>query len=646
MARPIQRKTGKRKTKIPEVKVESNNNDSGTQQTNTQVVKIILEQPKTKTRKRAVKKKDNKKDEAIQELKDEVASYDETINDAKSADIEIPKELGISPSEASSLKTTSDIMKFIQQIRVKKEKIKNLSSPPPQRTIPAPPPRQNMFIPQFPIRAGFNPLPVFEQAQLPQNQPRLNPPGNQIDKQLSELEKNVDSVNQDIDIGADPTFESFLKKVDDIINNQKSVADQAFQLNGQYSTNKGNRYIDSLNGTRSRLISTSNKLPKDIEAIYEDKVNLLEKKIDDEVEIIQSRIETFALPPASVGNLSGESKTLLDDWRKQLISSNKEIARETKLFENKISLKTLRVEDIIGETELLNNYEANIRRVFDNLPADVKALEQPDLDDAINRINLLRQILSDADKGKSVVGELQIPEDEQEIDADLESDRQRDLKDLSDYVSGISQKKGFKNWSVQITNTLKRLGIQEREIDKIAGLSQGKTRKSKVAEIIQRLSSRDRIPIPRPIVNPQPIPQQQPADTQVPECVPGDRRSMCSKPSSQPVIIPGKEVDRSLGIPRNVQPTPIIPTTGKTSSGRTIINTSSYQEYFRVKRENERNPNVLVQPPFFGNQQGSGVFSGTSEREIASARNFSNESADLSSGSLGSVPKFTSNRRN
>jgi hypothetical protein len=640
MTRPIQRKTGKRKTKIPEVQVESNNNDSGTQQTNTQVVKIILEQPKTKPRKRAVKKKDNKKDEAIQELKDEVASYDETINDAKSADIEIPKELGISPSEASSLKTTSDILAFIQQIRVKKEKIKNLSSPPPQRTIP-PPPRQNMFIPQFPIRAGFNPPTVFEQAQLPQNQPRLNPPTNQIDKQLSELEKNVDSVNQDIDIGADPGFESFLKKVDDIINNQKSIADQAFQLNGRYSSNQGNRYIESFNGTRSRLLSTWNKLPQDIKAIYEDKVNLLEKKIDDEVSIVQSRIETFALPPPSVGNLSAESKTLLEDWRKQLISSNKEIARETKLFESKIALKTLRVEDIIGETELLNNYEANIRRVFDNLPEDVKILEQGDLDDAINRINLLRQILSDTHIGEPRLGPgpaRQIPEEEEKedevIDADKEADKQRDLKDLRDYVSGTSNKQGFSNWSTKIAEALERLGIDKAEVAAIKLTV--KNRKNKVAAIVQRLGPRDRIPLP---------PRQPQAPSREPKCSPGDRRSMCSQPSSQPVIIPGREVDRSLGIPRNVPRN--VPTTGKTPQGRTIINTSSYQEYFRLKRENERNPNVLVQAPFMGNQSASGAFSGsTSEREIAGARNFSSESADLSSGSLGSVPKFTSNRRN
>ena len=166
MTRPIQRKTGKRKTKIPEVQVESNNNDSGTQQTNTQVVKIILEQPKTKPRKRAVKKKDNKKDEAIQELKDEVASYDETINDAKSADIEIPKELGISPSEASSLKTTSDILAFIQQIRVKKEKIKNLSSPPPPEPPGFPGPSFPVGTPPQPppLAVTLNPVAVMDEG--------------------------------------------------------------------------------------------------------------------------------------------------------------------------------------------------------------------------------------------------------------------------------------------------------------------------------------------------------------------------------------------------------------------------------------------------------------------------------------------------
>jgi len=141
-----------------------------------------------------------------------------------------------------------------------------------------------MFIPQFPIRSGFQAPPVFEQAQLPQNQPRFQP-GDPIDKHLSELEKNVESADKEVDIGADPAFEDFLKKLDDVINNQKSIADDAFKLNGQYSSERGNRYIDSINGSRSRLISILNKLPPDIEAIYEDKVNQLEKKIDAEIQI-------------------------------------------------------------------------------------------------------------------------------------------------------------------------------------------------------------------------------------------------------------------------------------------------------------------------------------------------------------------------
>jgi len=232
----------------------------------------------------------------------------------------------------------------------------------------------------------------------------------------------------------------------------------------------------------------------------------------------------------------------------------------------------------------------------------------------------------------------QIPEEEEKedevIDADKEADKQRDLKDLSDYVSGTSNKQGFSNWSTKIAEALERLGIDKAEVAAIKLTV--KNRKNKVAAIVQRISPSDRIPLP---------PRQPQAPSREPKCAPGDRRSMCSQPSSQPVIIPGREVDRSLGIPRNVPRN--VPTTGKTPQGRTIINTSSYQEYFRLKRENERNPNVLVQAPFMGNQSASGAFSGsTSEREIAGARNFSSESADLSSGSLGSVPKFTSNRRN
>ena len=75
----------------------------------------------------------------------------------------------------------------------------------------------------------------------------------------------------------------------------------------------------------------------------------------------------------------------------------------------------------------------------------------------------------------------------------------------------------------KIEAALGRLGIAKSEIDAIGN---GEKRKTKVAKIIQRLSPRERMPLPT---------RRPASDTKVPECIPGDRRSMCSQPQAKPL---------------------------------------------------------------------------------------------------------------
>jgi len=155
---------------------------------------------------------------------------------------------------------------------------------------------------------------------------------------------------------------------------------------------------------------------------------------------IQSRIEIFALPPPNVGDLSPESQTKLNEWREELTFANKEIEKQKTMFEKQIELKTLTGLYKSSQKDELARYEPNIREAFNKLLQNVRLFEQKDLDAAISRINLFRQIIKDTEEEK----------EEEVIDADVESDRQRDLKDLSDYISGSSSKVGFINWSKKL----------------------------------------------------------------------------------------------------------------------------------------------------------------------------------------------------
>jgi hypothetical protein len=80
-----------------------------------QTVKVVIHQPEPeKPKRKRKKKKDTKKDEAIEQLKEELQSYDEVQNQAGEAGIDIPSELGVSPAEASALKSADDIKQFIE----------------------------------------------------------------------------------------------------------------------------------------------------------------------------------------------------------------------------------------------------------------------------------------------------------------------------------------------------------------------------------------------------------------------------------------------------------------------------------------------------------------------------------------------------
>ncbi len=160
----------------------------GSQNLNNQIVQVIfpanmeIRKVKKKKRKRTPKK-DNEKEELLNELKEKLQQYDSLQEQAQQANIKIPSELGVSVISKSDLKTNEDIKTYINDI-VKKigllqELIEKTKTPAPSTGLPLrmgsgliglqPPiqpqiqPQIQPFQPQIPIqpvRPQVQPAPV------------------------------------------------------------------------------------------------------------------------------------------------------------------------------------------------------------------------------------------------------------------------------------------------------------------------------------------------------------------------------------------------------------------------------------------------------------------------------------------------------
>ena len=160
----------------------------GSQNLNNQIVQVIfpadmeIRKVKKKKRKRTPKK-DNEKEELLNELKEKLQQYDSLQEQAQQANIKIPSELGVSVISKSDLKTNEDIKTYINDI-VKKigllqELIEKTKTPAPSTGLPLrmgsgliglQPPIQPQIQPQIqpfqqqipiqPVRPQVQPAPV------------------------------------------------------------------------------------------------------------------------------------------------------------------------------------------------------------------------------------------------------------------------------------------------------------------------------------------------------------------------------------------------------------------------------------------------------------------------------------------------------
>ena len=547
MARPIQRKTKKKKVLRKEDTETTINTNMGENQA-IQTVKVVIQHPeKPKPRRR--KKKDNKKDEAVKELKKELASYDEVQNQAGQT---IPAELGISPDEASNLKSTDDILKFIEIIREKKEAIKELQPPPqPQR-----PPNRFVeimrpgIIPQ--VAEQFIPAQIQPQQFIPAL-PEIRPG---IGKRLSELEQAEASVPESLKLKKSESITMFesesqktLAKIKTILGNVKTAKDAN---NGVLSQEQLNNFITQLENTGTHLNAKFSQLspqsqktqrPGRLELV--DSLNQVIRNLRQEL-----RSKNLPLPPAQPKK---QTWTPVNNMGLPLVREyvrlDLDVVEITQSQADTLKAAIRGIPEITSSEELIKELET-----------------QPD---AKKRQNIIKETLQSIKKDKEELKKTaeqeakdqkkiaEMEKVDEEVDAEKEAEKQ--LRDkLISYASSKSKLKGFVNWGREIVNALRQFGMPQSEISRIETLPVGKLRKEAVGKFLG-----------------------------LSECDPG-RRS---------------------GGACYLKPEPTATTaSSKPPSQVRFIQTTSAAEYTRLKQQHAGNPNVFVQAP----QNQPGTITGTS----------------------------------
>jgi hypothetical protein len=580
MVRPIQR--GKKKAK-PKQTTDKTITNHGTNQ-NVQQITIKLEHPTPiKPKRRApAKKKDTKKEEAVEELKEELEDYNKYQTEAGEIGLELPAELGVSPSDASALKSSDDIFTFIQIIREKKAKIIemiNEKRTPPQQLEPAP--SQNRF---------FTPQPMLARASLPA--PPIMPsvpdiePNRQIQRGLSdsEIERQLKQLERQGAVSDSVAVRAFAlkdRKTASILANIQGNIDTARASggNGVLTPSQIDRFIAQLDAASKRYKTDFSLLPEaDRLRMKTQETELLDKIEVQKANLLQERdsgnvVSQKALPPPEPPSFEKE----LNDT---LINVNRIISHI------KSSPKSAFTEqDFIMLNNELNAIQNKIQERYDSIDKINSNRFSAEYKIVIERINEARKLGSSP---KSVWKPLLPPPPAPiEIDAEKEANRQKAIRNLTLYVnSDPSAPTGFKLWSPQIQKALlSHAGVSQEEIDRIGLLPAGDRRKEAVGKAMG-IKKRTKIVIvenpPQPAVKKEdtstdtPPPQElTPPPPALPVCKSGEtggQRRMCIQPTTAPPQV-------------------------KAGDGKRLMQTTSYGEYIQLQRQYAGSSNVIVQPP-------------------------------------------------
>jgi hypothetical protein len=274
-----------------------------------QTVKVVIHQPEPeKPKRKRKKKKDTKKDEAIEQLKEELQSYDEVQNQAGEAGIDIPSELGVSPAEASALKSADDIKQFIEAIQQKREAIQQLLTQPPQparrpnRFIDIPrPPVIPAVVPQFiPTQIQPQPLPGF----IPPAGPPAGPPGvrPEVAKQIEDLEAAEKA--ESLKLRKTESIERFETKAQRSPAEANTILDNIEVArkanNGVLTQEQLNNFITQLEEVGNRYNAQFSKLSPQSQALLAERREKFINELNVEIKKLKQELRTGQppLPPA------------------------------------------------------------------------------------------------------------------------------------------------------------------------------------------------------------------------------------------------------------------------------------------------------------------------------------------------------------
>lgn len=436
------------KIKKPETLEQNTNIGEGNNQ---QIVKVIIQQPETKPKKKSKPKPkvDEKKKEAIEELKEAISTYDKVQTEADEMGVKIPKELGISPLSAGEIKNTDDILAFITTIREKTQKIKELEMKKKEPAPAPPPPKPNMFLtPPVGInRAGQFPafIPVsgntIQPAPIPQPGGRITPalppssrrpvvpqvPQSEIDKELADIERSLNQASSPEELAFEDTLTKIQAGVftirDDI---QKTYSSQNNKLAPEQIKNYKQRYENR----RKDLEKAYVKLPADSQTKLSEAKSSLETVIND----VEERLG--AIEKASVLPLPSPDDPVPEDPNIPEVDADFEAA--VQLLKNYIAQKTS------------INWSSKIVRALRRIGADdVEVADIQRLSAGFPRRQAVAQFLADVTGGLVPKPSPDPPKPSPPKPDPSSGARQR----LINFVNDESI-----NWSMSLLNDLKSLG--------------------------------------------------------------------------------------------------------------------------------------------------------------------------------------------
>jgi len=170
--------------------------EEATQMVNTQIVKVIVQQPKKKVtnRKPRTEKRDNKKKLAIEKLKQVLEMFRQVKERAQQAKITIPASIGEMPTQVENVKKVEDIENLTNILMTRIREIESLIQKKEQ--VP-----KYFGMPQFSGTDAFSYAKAFRSI-FPRKQTAIPPiittaPVSNLDSKLSAIEKGVISDTKD-----------------------------------------------------------------------------------------------------------------------------------------------------------------------------------------------------------------------------------------------------------------------------------------------------------------------------------------------------------------------------------------------------------------------------------------------------------------